>query len=114
MKGKILLAAVAFAVIGATSASAQGDTTKKAPAKAAAMTKAPAKAATKAPAPKFSEADIKAAQEGLAKEKFFTGTPNGKLDRATTAAIRKYQTAHKIAVTGQLSDSLIAALKAAQ
>ena len=110
MKGKILLAALAFAVIGATSASAQGDTTKKAPAKAA--TKAPAKAATKAPT--FSAADIKAAQEGLVKEKFFTGTPSGKLDRATTAAIRKYQEAHKMAVTGKLSDSLIAALKAAQ
>ena len=110
MKGKILLAAVAFAVIGATSASAQGDTTKKAPAKA--MTKAPAKAATKAPT--FSEADIKAAQEGLAKEKFYTGTPSGKNDAATRAAVRKYQEAHKMKVTGQLSDSLIAALKAAQ
>ena len=113
MKGKILLAAVAFAVIGATSASAQGDTAKKAPpAKATQATKAPAKAATKAPM--FSEADIKAAQEGLAKEKFYTGTPSGKVDRATTAAIRKYQTAHKLAVTGKLSDSLIAALKAIQ
>ena len=109
MKGKILLAAVAFMFVGASAAMAQGDSSK-APAKAA--TKAPAKAATKAPT--FAVADIKAAQEGLAKEKFYTGTPSGRLDAATRAAIRKYQTAHKLAVTGKLSDSLIAALKAAQ
>jgi peptidoglycan hydrolase-like protein with peptidoglycan-binding domain len=111
MKGKILLAALVFAFVGASSATAQGDTSK-APAKA--MTKAPAKAMSKASAPKFSVDDIKAAQAGLTKEKFYTGTPSGRLDRATTAAIRKYQQAHTLKVTGQLSDSLLAALKAAQ
>lgn len=108
----ILLAAVALTFVGVSSAAAQGDTAKKATPVAAA--KAPAKATTKAPAPKFSVADIKAAQEGLAKEKFYTATPSGRLDRTTTAAIRKYQQAHNLKVTGQLSDSLLAALKAAQ
>jgi peptidoglycan hydrolase-like protein with peptidoglycan-binding domain len=111
MKGsKILLAAMALVIVGATSAVAQQDTSKKAP-PAKAVTKAPTKVA---PAPTFSVADIKAAQAGLAKGKFYTGTPSGRVDAATRTAIRKYQTANKLAVTGQLSDSLIAALKAAQ
>ena len=110
MKGKILLAAVAFAVLGTTSAYAQGDSAKKAAPTKAAVTKAP----TKAMAPKFSVDDIKAAQAGLAKDKLYTGTPSGRLDAATRTAIRKYQQAHNLKVTGQLSDSLLVTLKAAQ
>lgn len=94
-----------------------------APAKAdsgkAAMQAAPAKAApaakaataAKSAAPKWSHEQIKEAQEGLARAKLFNATPNGRLGPQTRRAIRAFQRANKLPVTGTLSDTLLVLLK---
>jgi peptidoglycan hydrolase-like protein with peptidoglycan-binding domain len=53
---------------------------------------------------------IKEAQEGLAKAGFYKGKETGMLDRSTRKAIRKYQKANKLPVTGRLDNDLLTKL----
>jgi peptidoglycan hydrolase-like protein with peptidoglycan-binding domain len=50
---------------------------------------------------------IKEAQEGLAKAGDYKGKPTGVLDRRTRSAIRAYQKANKLPVTGRLNSELL-------
>jgi peptidoglycan hydrolase-like protein with peptidoglycan-binding domain len=52
----------------------------------------------KAPAPER----ISEIQQALAKDGSFTGTPNGKWDDSTAAAMRKFQGSHGLTPTGKL------------
>jgi peptidoglycan hydrolase-like protein with peptidoglycan-binding domain len=54
---------------------------------------------------------IKEAQEGLAKAGYFKGKATGVLGRRTRTALRQYQKANKLPVTGQLSDSVLTRLR---
>lgn len=83
-----------------------------APAKAAPAKAAPvAKTAKAMPAAKWTTDQIKEAQEGLARAKLFNATPNGHLGPQTRRAIRAFQRANKLPVTGTLSDTLLVLLK---
>lgn len=53
---------------------------------------------------------IKEAQEGLTKAGFYKGKDTGTLDRSTRKAIRKYQKANKLPVTGRLDNDLLTRL----
>lgn len=54
---------------------------------------------------------IKEAQTGLASAKLYTGKISGVYDSATRTAVREFQRAHNMAVTGKLSDSLLVLLR---
>jgi peptidoglycan hydrolase-like protein with peptidoglycan-binding domain len=56
---------------------------------------------------------IKQAQAGLAKAGYFKGEPTGVLGKRTRKAIREYQKANKLPVTGRLSDDLLTKLESA-
>jgi peptidoglycan hydrolase-like protein with peptidoglycan-binding domain len=56
---------------------------------------------------KWSTDQVKEAQQGLAKAGYYKGEPNGKYDRSTRTAIREYQKANKMKVTGRLNDELL-------
>jgi peptidoglycan hydrolase-like protein with peptidoglycan-binding domain len=60
---------------------------------------------------KWSKEQIKEAQTGLQKAGYFKGTPNGVYGRKTRSAVKAYQKANKLPVTGQLSDSLLSRLR---
>jgi peptidoglycan hydrolase-like protein with peptidoglycan-binding domain len=53
---------------------------------------------------------IMEAQQGLAKAGFYQGKPTGNFDRSTRKAIRKYQKANKLPVTGRLDNDLLTRL----
>jgi peptidoglycan hydrolase-like protein with peptidoglycan-binding domain len=59
----------------------------------------------------WSKEHIKEAQAGLAKAGYFKGTPNGVYGKTTRDAVKAYQKANKLPVTGQLSDSLLTRLR---
>jgi hypothetical protein len=72
--------------------------------------------ATKAARPHhrtWTAAQVKEAQEGLAKAGLYTGKPTGVLDKDTKRALRAYQKRNNLPVTGRLSDSTLAKLKSA-
>jgi peptidoglycan hydrolase-like protein with peptidoglycan-binding domain len=56
---------------------------------------------------------IKEAQEGLMKAGFYKGKPTGVFNRQTRKALRAYQKANKLPVTGRLSDDLLTRLHSA-
>jgi len=56
--------------------------------------------------------EIIAAQEGLTRAKLYHGATSGTLDPSTVNAIREFQRLHGLPVTGELSDSLLARLRA--
>jgi len=56
--------------------------------------------------------DIVAAQQGLSRAKLYHGTPTGTLDQPTMNAIREFQRLHGLPVTGELSEALLAQLRA--
>jgi peptidoglycan hydrolase-like protein with peptidoglycan-binding domain len=60
---------------------------------------------------KWSKEQIKEAQAGLAKAGYFKGTANGVYGKTTRNAVKAYQKANKLPVTGQLSDSLLNRLR---
>jgi peptidoglycan hydrolase-like protein with peptidoglycan-binding domain len=60
---------------------------------------------------KWSKEQIKEAQTGLAKAGYFKGSTNGVYGRRTRNAVKAYQKANKLPVTGQLSDSLLSRLR---
>lgn len=61
----------------------------------------------------WTKEQIKEAQEGLAKAGYFKGQPNGVLGRQTRKAIRAYQKANKLPVTGRLDNDLLTRLHSA-
>jgi peptidoglycan hydrolase-like protein with peptidoglycan-binding domain len=56
---------------------------------------------------------IKEAQQGLAKAGYYKAEATGVFNRKTRKAIRAYQKANKLPVTGRLSDDLLARLHSA-
>ena len=60
---------------------------------------------------KWTADQVKEAQQGLAKAGYYKATPNGKYDRSTRKAIREYQKANKMKVTGRLNDELLTKLR---
>jgi peptidoglycan hydrolase-like protein with peptidoglycan-binding domain len=55
---------------------------------------------------------IKAAQEGLAKGGYFKGTANGTWDKASSSAMKAWQKANKLPVTGHLTADELTKLSA--
>ena len=72
---------------------------------------ATAKAQTATQHAAWTKEQIKEAQQGLAKAGYFKGQPNGVYGRKTRKAIREYQKANKLPVTGRLSDDLLTRLR---
>lgn len=56
---------------------------------------------------------IKEAQEGLIKAGFYKGKATGVFSKGTKKALRAYQKANKLPVTGRLSDDLLTRLHSA-
>jgi peptidoglycan hydrolase-like protein with peptidoglycan-binding domain len=83
------------------------DSTKKAPAAAAAKTKTATRHAA------WTKDDIKTAQEGLTKAGLYKGKVSGIMNADTRKALREYQKQNKLPVTGRLSDSVMVKLKSA-
>jgi peptidoglycan hydrolase-like protein with peptidoglycan-binding domain len=113
-----LLTVAMMSMLSVGSLLAQQDTTTPPAAKPApaATTAAPAKThrmAHKASAmkPKWSKDQITEIQQGLAKAKLFNGKPNGVLGPQTRRAIRAFERANKLPVTGVPSDTLVTLLK---
>jgi peptidoglycan hydrolase-like protein with peptidoglycan-binding domain len=77
-----------------------------------ARTSASAKTATAHHAA-WTPAQVKEAQEGLAKAGLYKGKATGVLNKDTKRALRDYQKRNKLPVTGRLSDSTLAKLKSA-
>ncbi len=128
-----LLAIAMMTTLSVGTLFAQQDTTKPAPAPAAkaeaqhaaapaaataTATAKPAhhrmahKATAAAAKPKWTKEQITEVQEGLAKAKLFNAKPNGVLGPQTRRAIRAFERANKLPVTGMPSDSLMTLLKA--
>jgi peptidoglycan hydrolase-like protein with peptidoglycan-binding domain len=60
-----------------------------------------------------SKADIKEVQAWLAAINLYDGYRNGTMNPDTHEALRKFQRAHSLAVTGQVSDTLMVLLRKA-
>ena len=56
---------------------------------------------------------IKEAQTGLAKAGYYKGKTSGQFNADTRKALRAYQKANKLPVTGRLSDDVLSKLKSA-
>ena len=113
-----LLAVLLLGSLAARSVSAQATpATKPAPGSSSMQHQptAPAASSTRAMASHtvWTKDQIKEAQTGLAKAGFYKGEPNGKLDRHTRKAIRAYQKANKLPVTGKLNNDLLTRLHSA-
>jgi peptidoglycan hydrolase-like protein with peptidoglycan-binding domain len=61
----------------------------------------------------WTKEQIKEAQAGLAKSGYYKGQPTGVLDRRTRKALRSYQKANKLPVTGRLNEELLEKLHSA-
>jgi peptidoglycan hydrolase-like protein with peptidoglycan-binding domain len=75
-----------------------------APAKTASQDSTKAQAARHAV---WTKEQITEAQEGLAKAGDYKGKPTGVMDHRTRRAIREYQKANKLPVTGRLNTELL-------
>ena len=62
---------------------------------------------------KWTKEQIKEAQAGLAKAGYYKGEPTGVLNKKTSKAIRAYQKANNLPVTGRLDDELLTKLRTA-
>jgi peptidoglycan hydrolase-like protein with peptidoglycan-binding domain len=60
---------------------------------------------------KWTTDQVKEAQQGLTKAGYYKGQINGKYGRSTRAAIRQYQKANKLKVTGRLDNELLTKLR---
>jgi peptidoglycan hydrolase-like protein with peptidoglycan-binding domain len=60
---------------------------------------------------KWSKEQIKEAQAGLTKAGFYKEKQDGEYGKSTRKAVKAYQKANKLPVTGQLSDSLLTRLR---
>jgi peptidoglycan hydrolase-like protein with peptidoglycan-binding domain len=109
MKHLITLAAVAlFAAVTTTSAAAQQPAASK-PAMAA-----PAKAKATKPAAKWTAAQIKDAQTGLQKGKYYTGKINGMWSARTVKAYKAWEKANGLTESAALTEDNLTKLKAVQ
>ena len=120
MTRKLALAAgVLFAAVSAGTLSAQTSAAPKT--NASSMQHAPAapgqdstkvrsSTGMKAQHAVWTKAQIEEAQEGLAKAGFYKGKATGKYDKSTRKAVREYQKANKLPVTGHLSNDLLTRL----
>ena len=110
-----LLAGVLFSSASAGGLLAQTSTTTK-PTPSSSMQHAPAAApsqsakqdstkvrATAMRHTTWTKEQVEEAQEGLAKAGYYKGKPTGVLDRRTRRALRSYQKANKLPVTGRLN-----------
>jgi peptidoglycan hydrolase-like protein with peptidoglycan-binding domain len=115
-----LLAGVLFAALSAGTLTAQTSAPTKP--KASSMqhstatagqdsTKVRSSAGMKARHAAWTKEQIEEAQEGLAKAGFYKGKPTGTFNKATRKAVREYQKANKLPVTGHLNDDLLTRLK---
>jgi peptidoglycan hydrolase-like protein with peptidoglycan-binding domain len=91
----------------APAAPVKTDTSAKTSTQPSAAKAAPAHHAT------WTKAQVKEAQEGLAKDGFYKGKATGVINKDTEKALRAYQKKNNLPVTGQLSDSTLAKLKSA-
>lgn len=72
----------------------------------------PAMTATTTPrAHQWTAAEIKEAQKGLLNAKLYTGKITGVYDSTTRSAVRQFQRAHNMPVTGELNESLLRILR---
>lgn len=71
------------------------------------------KSATRTHHAAWTKDQIKEAQAGLAKAGYFKGEPNGVMGKKTRKAIRAYQKANNLPVTGRLDDELLTKLRTA-
>jgi peptidoglycan hydrolase-like protein with peptidoglycan-binding domain len=62
---------------------------------------------------KWTKEQVKEAQAGLAKAGYYKGEPSGVYDKKTRKAIRAYQKANSMPVTGRLDDELLTKLRTA-
>ena len=62
---------------------------------------------------KWTKEQIKEAQAGLAKAGYYKGEPTGVFNKKTRKAIRAYQKANNLPVTGRLDDELLTKLRTA-
>jgi peptidoglycan hydrolase-like protein with peptidoglycan-binding domain len=60
---------------------------------------------------KWTKDQVKEAQAGLTKAGFYKGSEDGVYGKKTRTAVKKYQKANNMPVTGQLSDSLLSRLR---
>jgi peptidoglycan hydrolase-like protein with peptidoglycan-binding domain len=113
-----LVAGVLFAAVSAGTLTAQTSAPTKP--KASSMQHATAagqdstkvrSAGMKARHAAWTKEQIEEAQEGLAKAGFYKGKPTGTFNKATRKAVREYQKANKLPVTGHLNDDLLTRLK---
>ena len=120
MTRKLALAAgVLFAVVSAGTLTAQTAAPNKA-SSSGTMQHAPASLpkrqdsttvrASKTQHVVWTKDQIKEAQEGLSKAGFYKGKATGTLSRSTRKAIRAYQKANKLPVTGRLDNDLLTRL----
>ena len=113
-----LATALLAASLSAGALSAQSTaTTPPKPAAAPTMKQTPpatpaAKPATPARHAAWTKAQVKEAQEGLAKAGLYKGKATGVMNTQTRSALRAYQKQNKLPVTGRLSDSVLVKLKA--
>jgi peptidoglycan hydrolase-like protein with peptidoglycan-binding domain len=120
-----IVAGVLFAAVSAGTLTAQSTATPKPTSTSGTMqhsrptvsragqqdsTSARASSGTKVHA-RWTKDQVTQAQQGLAKAGYYKGTPSGKYDRATRKAIREYQKANKLQVTGRLDKNLLAKLQ---
>lgn len=71
------------------------------------------KAATTTHHAAWTSDQIKEAQSGLAKAGYYKGKPTGQFNADTKKALKAYQKANKLPVTGHLSDDVLSRLKSA-
>lgn len=119
MKTPIKTLAMSLALVAFSTGIAMAQDSTPAPAKAKTETKTtmkktstkPAKVA-KAPAHKWTTDEIKDAQEALTKGGYYKGTATGTWTKATKTALKAWQKANKMPVTGKLTEAILDKMKA--
>jgi peptidoglycan hydrolase-like protein with peptidoglycan-binding domain len=106
----LLLLAVPF--LSAQQAAAPGARPAVAPSQQPAQQPAPAKPA-KHTSTMATEAQIKEVQNDLTKAGLYKGPVSGTMNKEFEAALKKYQTAHKLKATGHVDEATLAALRKA-
>ena len=112
-----LVASVLFAAVSAGTLSAQSTAPAKPSPSTSSMqhtrqdtTAARASSGVKMQHAAWTKGQVTEAQQGLAKAGFYKGKINGKYDRSTRNAIRAYQKAKNLPVTGRLDNDLLTQL----
>jgi len=103
---------LAVPVLSAQQASAPGARPAVAPSQQPAQQPAPAKPAKHA-STMATEAQIKEAQTDLTKLGLYKGAATGTMNKEFEAALKKYQTQHKLKATGHVDEATLTALRKA-